>query len=72
MKSPSLMEARSLCWLLKIVTLTFYRRKGRLEHIQLKLRNNRGIRLEGYTDLEQLGRAIADRIPKELVVGGER
>lgn len=55
-----------------IVTLTFYRRKGRLEHIQLKLRNNRGIRLEGYTDLEQLGRAIADRIPKELVVGGER
>ena len=55
-----------------IVTLTFYRRKGRLEHIQLKLRNNRGIRLEGYTDLEQLGRAIAERIPKELVVGGER
>lgn len=55
-----------------IVVLTFYRRKGRLEHIQLKLRNNRGIRLEGYTDLEQLGRAIADRIPKELVVGGER
>ena len=55
-----------------IVTLTFYRRKGRLEHIQLKLRNHRGIRLEGYTDLEQLGLAIAERIPKELVVGGER
>jgi hypothetical protein len=55
-----------------IVALTFYRRKGRLEHIQLKLRNHRGIRLEGYTDLEQLGRAIAERIPKELVVGGER
>ena len=55
----------------EIVALTFYRRKGQLEHIQLKLRNNRGIRLEGYADLEQLGGAIADRIPKELVVGRE-
>ena len=54
-----------------IVVLTFYRRKGKVEHIQLKLRNSRGIRLEGYTDLEQLGGAIADRIPKELVVGRE-
>ena len=36
---------------------------------QLKLRNNRGIRLEGYADLEQLGGAIADRIPEEQVVG---
>jgi hypothetical protein len=55
----------------EIVALTFYRRKGQVEHIQLKLRNNRGIRLEGYVDLEQLGGAIADRIPKELVVGRE-
>ena len=54
-----------------IVALTFYRRKGEVEHIQLKLRNGRGIRLEGYTDLEQLGGAIADLIPKELVVGGK-
>ena len=55
----------------EIVALTFYRRKGQVEHIQLKLMNNRGIRLEGYTDLEQLGGAIADRIPKEQVVGRE-
>ena len=55
----------------EIVALTFYRRQGQVEHIQLKLRNNRGIRLEGYTDLEQLGGAIADRIPKEQVVGRE-
>jgi hypothetical protein len=55
----------------EIAALTFYRRKGQVEHIQLKLRNNRGIRLEGYTDLEQLGGAIADQIPKELVVGRE-
>jgi len=54
-----------------IVALTFYRRKGQLAHIQLKLRNNRGIRLEGYADLEQLGGAIADRIPKQVVVGRE-
>jgi len=54
-----------------IIALTFYRRKGLVEHIQLKLRNNRGIRLEGYTGLEQLGGAIADRIPKERVVGRE-
>lgn len=53
----------------EIVALTFYRRKGQVEHIQLKLRNNRGIRLEGYAGLEQLGDAIADRIPKEHVVG---
>ena len=52
-----------------IVALTFYRRKGQVDHIQLKLGNNRGIRLEGYTDLEQLGDAIADRIPREQVVG---
>ena len=53
----------------EIAALTFYRRKGQVEHIQLKLKNNRGIRLEGYADLEQLGGAIADRIPKERVLG---
>ncbi len=52
-----------------IVALTFYRRKGQVEHIQLKLKNTRGIRLEGYGDLEQLGRAIADRIPAGQVFG---
>ena len=54
-----------------IVALTFYRRKGQVEHIQLKLGNNRGIRLESYSDLEQLGGAIADRIPTEQVFGRE-
>jgi hypothetical protein len=34
-----------------IATLTYFRRKGQVEHIQLKLRNNRGIRLEGYNPL---------------------
>lgn len=53
----------------EIAVLTFYRSKGKVRHIQLKLKNNRGIRLEGYADLEQLGGAIADRIPKEQVIG---
>ncbi len=53
----------------EIVALTFFRKKGQVEHIQLKLKNNRGIRLEGYTDLKQLGNAIADQIPKQQVVG---
>ena len=54
-----------------IVALTFYRTKGQIDHVQLKLGNKRGIRLEGYTDLEQLGGAIADQIPKQRVVGRE-
>lgn len=54
-----------------IAILTFYRKKGKVEHIQLKLRNNRGIRLEGYAELEQLGLAIADRIPARQVDGRE-
>lgn len=55
-----------------IVALTFYRRKGQVGHIQLRLRNGRGIRLEGYTNLEQLGADIADRIPEERVVDRQR
>ncbi len=53
----------------EIVALTFFRRKGQLKYIQLKLMNNRGIRLEGYANLEQMGDVIADRIPKEQVIG---
>lgn len=53
----------------QIAALTFYRKKGKVQHIQLKLRNNRGIRLEGYGKLEELGFAIADRIPRQQVVG---
>jgi hypothetical protein len=52
-----------------IAMLAFYRKKGNVEHIQLKLRNNRGIRLEGYGELEKLGQAIADLIPEQQVDG---
>lgn len=52
-----------------IAMLTFYRKKGNVDHIQIKLRNNRGIRLEGYGELEQLGQAIADLVPEQIVDG---
>jgi len=64
-------DQKSVLDVKEIAMLTFYRKKGNVTHIQLKLRNNRGIRLEGYEDLEQLGRAIADLIPKHQVDGLE-
>jgi hypothetical protein len=54
-----------------VAMLTFYRKKGKVDHIQLKLRNNRGVRLEGYGELEQMGRAIAQQIPQQQVDGME-
>ncbi len=54
-----------------ITMLTFYRSKGELKHIQLKLKNNRGIRLEGYTAQEQLGQSIAQKIPQEQVINNK-
>ncbi len=52
-----------------IASLTFYRSKGILEHIQIKLKNTRGIRLEGYDNMEKLGDLIAEKIPKEHIIG---
>lgn len=52
-----------------IAALNLYRQKDNLQHIQLKLKNNRGIRLEGYDDLETLGRLIAEKIPAAHVSG---
>ncbi len=50
-----------------IAALSFFRKKGVLQHIQIRLRSNRGIRLEGYNDLEKLGRLISEQIPPEHV-----
>jgi hypothetical protein len=56
-----------------IASLTFHRTshqsRGLLAHIQIKLKNTRGIRLEGYEDLEALGDLIAEQIPKEHIIG---
>jgi hypothetical protein len=46
-----------------ITALYFYRHKKILQHIQIKLKNNRGIRLEGYDDLETLGNLLSEQIP---------
>ena len=50
-----------------IAAMSFFRKKGTLQHIQLRLKSNRGIRLEGYDDLEKLGRLVAEQIPEEHV-----
>jgi hypothetical protein len=51
-----------------IAGLFVYRSRGALRHIQVRLKNNRGIRLEGYGDAEGLARAIAGQLPKAHVV----
>ena len=51
----------------KIAGMFYYRKKGQLQHIQIKLTTHRGIRLEGYENLEELGRQIADQIPAEHI-----
>ena len=56
---------------LEVVTLKYYQRKGHIEHMQPELRNNVLVRMEGYADPDQLGRAILDRIPEDPVSGKE-
>jgi hypothetical protein len=48
----------------EIAALNFFRRQGKLQHIQIKLRNNRGIRLEGYNDIDLMAEHLSARIPK--------
>jgi hypothetical protein len=52
-----------------ITALRIFRRSGVARHIQLLLPNNRGIRLEGYDDLEGLWRALVERLPAEKIMG---
>ncbi len=52
-----------------IAALHFYRQKGTLQHIQIKLKNNRGIRLEGYDDLEVLADLLSEQVPKAHITG---
>ncbi|MCK5648440.1 MAG: hypothetical protein KAI22_06125 [Gammaproteobacteria bacterium] len=54
-----------------IAALNFYRRKGILQHIQIKLKNNRGVRLEGYEDLNSLGNLLSEQVPKAHISGNE-
>jgi len=62
-------DERSELDLGQIAALRMFRGGGRLRHIQILLKNNRGIRLEGYGDLEQLAQLLAEQIPPEKIMG---
>jgi hypothetical protein len=47
----------------EVAALNVYRRRGRPYLIQVKRKDNRGIRLEGYGDLEGLATALKALIP---------
>ena len=47
-----------------IAALNFYRRKGNLQHIQIKLKNNRGVRLEGYENFDELAGLLSELVPE--------
>ncbi len=49
--------------LAQVTTIRLFKRWGKLQHIQLVLRNNRGIRLEGYQDLQRLAERLQDALP---------
>lgn len=49
-----------------------YRWRGRLRHIQVRLKNNRGIRLEGYSGLEEMAAGLMEQLPEGKVVDRRR
>lgn len=51
-----------------IAMVNLFRRKGVLHHMQLRLKNNRGIRIEGYSDLERMAALLAEQIPEAHLV----
>ena len=53
-----------------IAALRVFKRRGRLGHIQLRLRNGRGIRLEGYRDMHELKRLLAEQLPAAHIMDG--
>ena len=50
-----------------VAAVNIYRSKGLLRHIQVRLKNNRGIRLEGYRDLDRLAALLKEQIPEAHV-----
>jgi len=51
----------------QVSALRLFRRRAKLRHIQLVLKNNRGIRLEGYQDLDRLAQCLQDALPGKLM-----
>jgi hypothetical protein len=56
-------DDRSELDLQQIAALRLFRGGGRLRHIQILLKNNRGIRLEGYQELDELARLLTEQVP---------
>jgi hypothetical protein len=51
----------------EVAALRLFQTAGRLGHIQLRLNNGRGIRLEGYEAMDALAEALKKQLPhKEL------
>jgi hypothetical protein len=61
-------DDRSELDLEQIAALRLFRAGPRLRHIQILLKNQRGIRLEGYQDLDELARLLAEQIPPEKIM----
>ncbi|MCP4702363.1 MAG: hypothetical protein GY862_36705 [Gammaproteobacteria bacterium] len=52
-----------------IAALRFFRDKtGVLKHIQIRLKNSRGIRLEGYANLDELAGLLTKEVPAESIL----
>ena len=51
----------------QVTALRLFKRWGKLRHIQLLLKNNRGIRLEGYENLGGLADSLQSALPGKLM-----
>ena len=51
----------------QVTALRLFKRWGKLRHIQLVLKNNRGIRLEGYENLGGLADSLQSALPGKLM-----
>lgn len=51
-----------------VSAMRLFRRGKRIDHIQLVLKNNRGIRLEGYENLAELEQLLRDELPEGRVM----
>ncbi len=52
----------------QVAAMRLFRRGGSLQHIQLQLKNNRGVRLEGYENLARLEQLLRDELPEGRVM----
>ena len=52
----------------QVAAMRLFQRKGNMQHIQLRLTNGRGIRLEGYDNLAGLAQLLRDELPEGRVM----